>query len=871
MKKRYIAIYLSLFLFSVGMHSFFIYHNAYFVETCCDSLRQIAYFYPFIKHQMLFDNPFWSWSYGLGGDVFAQFSYYLTTSPFFWLFSLFNIDTLKDTAELRLYMSIFKQFIMIIFMFHLLVYCKRSITSSIVGAITYGGSTYFTFYSFRYDFMIDGMVWLPLIIWGYERLKNENKKWLFVTALFIILTSNFYLAYINCIYVGLYSLYHYFRQVSKKSLKHFVLYQIHYIKYFFLSLLLASFAFLPAVYAFLHTDRFYYELDLPLFFSIEFYKSYIYHLLFYNNFQSLNTVMPIIVLIVGLYGIMLKQQTVKATNLFFYFMIVLSFFPIVYSFFNGLSIIQYRWLYLLVFTGSLSVSYSLDEWLKENYKVKKLYVGFMTIFLIVLLKFKSEITGKYVDKDELLILLLAIIILICIFLRNQLNRKLITSVIIIAVTINAVIINFKMYSDFINQADQFRSRQDMVFSQSNYGINEDKEIFKYIQQKDNGFYRIIWNNLKEFNAPLIYRYNGFSAYNSLLDGTIHDFMKNKYSVLHQNSPSLFINLDNRLTLETVLANKYYILSERDSYEPYGYRFLENINGYKIYENKYYLQPGFLYTKIVDEKDFANLNSAQRDELLLHAAVVNRKQYNSLPAYDTDKLNVITKDIDKESVIVTNGTFKKNILTVGSNATLTIPNAIQSKNGETLLEIELIRLDGLPYRIEVNNKSFHFFGDKDPYNYPKKTLVFNVGMSNHRDIAIKLTDGKYMVNNIQVHFRTYENYTRNIKKLKSQSLINVMVDKNRFKGQINTETEGLLFLAIPYSDGWNAKVNGEKVEILRVNSSFIGIPVSEGNNLIDLYYITPMFRTGVTISIATFIITLITSMISYRRKKRGNSK
>jgi len=38
-----------------------------------------------IENALSNGTPFWSWSLGLGGDLFSEMSYYYSTSPFFFI------------------------------------------------------------------------------------------------------------------------------------------------------------------------------------------------------------------------------------------------------------------------------------------------------------------------------------------------------------------------------------------------------------------------------------------------------------------------------------------------------------------------------------------------------------------------------------------------------------------------------------------------------------------------------------------------------------------------------------------------------------------------------------------------------------------
>ena len=79
----------------------------------------------------------------------------------------------------------------------------------------------------------------------------------------------------------------------------------------------------------------------------------------------------------------------------------------------------------------------------------------------------------------------------------------------------------------------------------------------------------------------------------------------------------------------------------------------------------------------------------------------------------------------------------------------------------------------------------------------------------------------------------------------------------FNAQINSDQERLVFFSVPYEDGWSAKVNGEAVEIERVNVGFmaVSVPKGEGTNIV-FTYVTPGLRTGILISIGSLVLLLI---------------
>ena len=81
-------------------------------------------------------------------------------------------------------------------------------------------------------------------------------------------------------------------------------------------------------------------------------------------------------------------------------------------------------------------------------------------------------------------------------------------------------------------------------------------------------------------------------------------------------------------------------------------------------------------------------------------------------------------------------------------------------------------------------------------------------------------------------------------------------RNKVKIEVESDKKQLLFLPIAYNDGYNAKVNGNKVEVVKVFDNFIGVMVDEGENNITLSFIPKGFIVTLLISMITLIITII---------------
>ena len=64
---------------------------------------------------------------------------------------------------------------------------------------------------------------------------------------------------------------------------------------------------------------------------------------------------------------------------------------------------------------------------------------------------------------------------------------------------------------------------------------------------------------------------------------------------------------------------------------------------------------------------------------------------------------------------------------------------------------------------------------------------------------------------------------------------------------------VLATRIPFTQGWKAEVNGEKVETILVNEGFIGLPLESGTSEVTFTYQPPFLILGAFLSLAGIIL------------------
>lgn len=84
-------------------------------------------------------------------------------------------------------------------------------------------------------------------------------------------------------------------------------------------------------------------------------------------------------------------------------------------------------------------------------------------------------------------------------------------------------------------------------------------------------------------------------------------------------------------------------------------------------------------------------------------------------------------------------------------------------------------------------------------------------------------------------------------------------EDRILADVNLNEDELLYVSVPYSKGWQAYVDGEKEEIIRVNHFGLGLLPGQGEHRIEFVYHTPYMRVGVGLMVLGIICCIAISL------------
>lgn len=868
MKKIGLGL-ITLFLSSIFIHIYFLITKLPLTPRGTDATRQMLLYRYLLTDEYRDLNFFWSWSYGLGGDLFAQFNYYYSSSLFFLLSALVDVGTVEDIIALNLPLSIGKVFLSMVFLFLLLQYEKRSFTASIIGGLLYGGSATFAIYSFTFDFMVDAFVWLPLLILSFHYYLKTKKPLFFIFTFAFIVASNFYFAFITTVYFMIYAIYKYTELDEPKSLRHFGKYTLRLALCYTTSIGIAAFSFFPAVYQFLNSDRLAKDYEIPAAFASTFYEKV--PQLFFMSYHSGYTIgMAVLVLVLLVSGWSIRKRELLPKKLFV--LIVMSFYliPFMYSLFNGLSAMQNRWYYLIAFTCSFIAGYFFDE-VVEKKKVWIPAILSLAVLTCYMLWRWPDRPEAAVDYDQQLLLIGGVgIVGMVLYGRVQRKWRPVASVLLIASLVWTGALQYYAYFTNVNEdvtggIQQFHDYFDTV----GYGQYEGLQVSNKIKQLEEEFGRTIWDSPRmQHNSGMYYGLKTHSTYHSLIPRNLHQFYKEKYNIRQTSTVSLYHNYDNRLYLETALGNEFYVSEAKTWYEPYGYESVYTTTDWHVRRNENKLPIGFAYPAgaWMTEDTFDSLSTPEKDQSILSAAIVKDDKLQQKPStFNRQSLEVETLFTGTEGVTLVNmERADGNIYTVEEDAYLEVPYRKTDTIGELIVELDIKPLKDKNFTISIQDKEMLQYADKWTWSYPKESFTFNLGWLYEKEsVQIRLTPGMYEIRDIRIYRNSYEPLKERTSKLKQQGIENVVYDGNQLSGDVTITEDSLFFMSIPYSKGWKVMVDGKKQDIYEVNHAFIGFPLSPGEHKIEMSYISPFFKESLIIS---FIMLLLVAIFVRKRRR-----
>lgn len=354
---------------------------------------------------------------------------------------------------------------------------------------------------------------------------------------------------------------------------------------------------------------------------------------------------------------------------------------------------------------------------------------------------------------------------------------------------------------------------------------------------------------------------------------------------------MYRELDSRTVIDTLTGVKYYVVRTGDTgYLPYGYvekrscqvDTEEGPESYTVYENTCALPIGYTYDSYMDRTSCEKLDEQDRERAMLDSVLLETDLPDYVKSEPAERSQELPFTVAEEKNVETEGnTFR--VKKKGGKVTLRLQNRIAGSETAVLIK-------GLHFQAKKRARQLDLIFSEKAEGKPKvrKRLIYltpnhvryvgredffvNLGYSESgcEEITIRFPrKGRYSMDELTVLGLPLDGYEEAVSERKENVLEHMEIGTNRITGQISLEKSKILFLSIPYSEGWTARVDGKKTQVLRANTMFMALPLSEGSHEITLTYRTPWMNLGAGVS--AFGILCCVAIVIMRKRGRQDQE
>ncbi len=805
---------------------------------------QYVSYYAYFKKALGTSGFYYSFEKGLGGNMLGLFAYYCA-SPLNLLYLCVPVSAYAAVANVVLALKL--ALTGTTFAFFAGRHYEGLNNWGILAGLCYAFCGYNIVYA-QNIMWLDVVILLPLICYGIDKLIETGKPFVFCCALALAIFTNFYIAYMVCIFAVLYFLANLLlakevylpakkaEETKQKWNKSFICSRcVSFAVFALLAAGLTAFMLLPSL-ADIATSKGIgggFRFTLQFTFPLKELAQQLWPAGF--TWQSVQNGLPniycglfVVVMAIGFFVSKTIAKKEKALYGFIVGFITLSFLV------SGLNIVWHGfaepiWFpYRYSFLFSFMLVFLACGFLAQQTYTKKEVLWASGIFAVFcgwsfLIRYESLTLTKMAVAGIVLC-----IALICLWVAKRggkANLQKIASVACALLVCAEVVFNAGYV---LNSFEKYTVSGFRVF------VQDGTETVQQIKQQDSGNYRVEKIFFRSYNDPLLLNYNGISHFGSTQDVSSSALL----DALGLGGYMPFAG-GTLPTADSLLGVKYLFATAEDV-PPQHYIKTTIQAPYIVYENPY----AFPLAYMVDDTGEINLTG---ENIFTKQNNIYSGLYGTSDVLYT--LQNITTTNESGEIIPHTGK------TAGGQVQYTFT---AGESGPYYLSIQIAD----PYSIIVacEGKTFQFYG-----------VAFSGALclgefAQGEDITITAILPETTVGTVEVAFFNQPLFEKTAM-VANENAVNLNWEDGYVHGTVMAEKDTTLLLSIPYDTNWTCTINGEKVEVQNVAGYFAGIQLMAGENIIELKYKPPYVWLGIFISTTCLILVIIL----YRKSKNQNAK
>lgn len=809
------------------------------------------------------DSLLYSWTMGLGLNFLGNFFNYLA-SPFTVLILLFSHKNIP--VAIGLLMLLKAAFSAASFAYYFKHSFKRNDCSLVAFGLMYAFCAFFVAYSWNIMWL-DAMIYFPLILLGIEKIINRQQWGLYTGALALTMFSNFYMAFMTCLFSIFYFLVYYashypFSARVNTRLKNQHLTAVLGNRFINSGLRFALCSVLAAGIMGV--------VLLPTFFSLttssatsgtfpEEMRSYfnifdflVNHLAYIEPTirSSGSDVLPNIycgvltVLCMPLY-IFCKKISVREKCLYLAFAVFLflsfdnNFLNFIWHGFHFPNDLPYRFSFMY---SALLLIMAYRVWCNIRSFTKKEIVS-SAIAIIAFIVIAQKVESKNLTDLAVLISIVFVLIYMGVLLCLN-NKKYFPNV------VSAILLCCVFSEIAVANTDHYTMNQSL----SNYAsdLADFEELKETLDTEQNDkFYRMELSKLRTRNDPAWYYYNGISTFSSMAYEAVAKSQKN-LGISSNNINSYTYNP------QTPLYNSLFSLSfivENESGRNMPEMFYEEVahNGkFTAYRNKYTLPIAFAVDRGILDYNSSYPNPFDAQETMYQLMIGSYPEiFQPIEITNVSSLNVSGVPYSFDGGILN---FTR---TGDSDASITVTIQAPESGAPVYLYVQSSDTDAMTVTCADGEWS------------ADTSRPFIVDTASHPagesiDVTIPIKDSESS-GTVTFYACTIDEaaFLECYNQLASGGMQIESFEETHISGTFTNTDDQILFTSIPYDSGWTIRVDGEEVEPVLVDDAYMAIDVAAGTHTIEFSFMPSGLIPGAVVTVISIL--LLIALILIRKK------
>ena len=781
---------------------------------------------------------FYTWN-GAGGSNFWNLLAYYGASPLNLILVLFPKKFLMEGVTLILLLKIGLAGSTMAVYLRAIVWekDKRSADISLVGFATlYALCSYVMAYYWCIMWM-DAVALLPLCILGLHKILDGRSGVFYTVCLALVVSINYYMAIMVCIFILFYYPVLYFIKVQGESAGHFFKTTGRAVGYSLLGVLMSAVMLLPTWMSMQST--YYISADMPE--KTELYNDLLdilnqmlpnAELTYREGLPNLYCGMFVVILLVFYWisrTIPLREKLLNGAFLvFLIFSLNINKLDFIWHGFHFPNQLPYRYTFMICFL-LIAMAYQVFQRVDEI-RVNHLWIllaaggGYYLLAQKILTEHIKDLDLFVYSGLAWLALYVAILIL---YKKGRLPKNLL-------LILTVILLTCEMASNTCTSIDQVGTTQ-----RSNYYANEADiaKLVKKTEGTDDRFGRTEMNDNYILNCPAMYHYKGISQFSSSLNANATALMEH-IGVEGAPDKNRF-NYNQTDPVTNAMLNIRYLIGKNLPIDDSDFKQIAKSGNSRLYESIYPLSIGYMTADTIRTWNYEQENPFMVLDDYVRAVTQNKytSVFTEIEPVDVSAANIelsSTGDGMWDSTLKNETKKSKTILTYQAQ-----------QAGKQYLFIEADDADAITVSQEKKDDKIEIRNDCGS--------IVNLGeMDSGTEFTVTIEYKEGKGGSVVSHVCTMDEAVwQDAYKMLSASMLDVTdYGDSYLKGTIDVQEDGVFVTSVPYEAGWKLKVDGHTREINElIGGAWISTSLSAGEHQIELSFRPPGLIAGLLITLA----------------------